>query len=554
MVSSIAPVYRNDFLEGVVGLDATVKIIIDEVLNLQLPWNAYAVLIDRQGTLLALPPEGEKDWGLRELTDHSYEHAIMQDTFKPDDFNIHLREDTRIFSESLKTSPTDLVEQDMAGDKKLISYSEVAGTGWDFAIIVSEKEIYREANNIQQRFERVGLIMLCTLIVFYILFFLFLYRKSFQLSKKISNPLIELAGVIESIGSGNYQQEPMDFDVSEMQQTSHGLVTMASRLEESRDNLEAARKSLETLNAELELRVENRTAELKHANIQLGEEKAEQQRLIDELHTTQTQLVQSEKMASLGMLAAGVAHEINNPLGYIISNIESLKEYFDSITKLISKFEEAAVSTELAGKFTEYKEAFKYGYINEDLPELISDITEGTMRVRKIVEGLRDFSHPGDTSWQVTDINDCIASTLSLSNNEIKFKAEVEKDLAELPKIRCIPSQINQVLLNIFVNAAQAMEHMGLIRVGSREENGGVTVEISDNGSGISKETMMHIFDPFFTTKEIGKGTGLGLSLSYGIIQSHRGKIDVDSEVGKGTTFKIWLPVDPEKVQQEHRQ
>jgi signal transduction histidine kinase len=279
----------------------------------------------------------------------------------------------------------------------------------------------------------------------------------------------------------------------------------------------------------------------------LKKEQEEQLTLIKKLEETQNQLMQSDKLASIGQLAAGVAHEINNPIGYVYSNLGTLRNYVNDIFSLLECYEQAESSItneEVLTRIKVLKEKLDIIFMKDDLGALMDESKDGITRVKNIVQSLKDFSH-ADTldEWREADLLQGLNSTLNIVNNEIKYKAEVVKDYGNIPAIECLPSQLNQVFMNILINAAHAIEDHGTIRIQSLQRNDEVCIEISDTGKGIAPEHIHKIFDPFFTTKPIGKGTGLGLSLSYGIIQKHHGHIDVQSEVGKGTTFKIWLPI-----------
>ena len=266
-----------------------------------------------------------------------------------------------------------------------------------------------------------------------------------------------------------------------------------------------------------------------------------------QLHETQNQLLQSEKMASIGQLAAGVAHEINNPIGYVYSNLGTLEKYLRDVFSVLAAYEsaETSLAPEALGALRELKQKADLEFLREDIGSLMSESKEGITRVKQIVQDLKDFSHVGaQDEWQWADLHQGIDSTLNIVNNEIKYKAQVVKHYGELPEVECLPSQLNQVFLNLLVNAGHAIEERGTItiRSGMADENE-VWVEIADTGKGIAPEHLNRIFEPFFTTKPVGKGTGLGLSLSYGIVQKHGGRIEVESAVGKGTTFRIRLPV-----------
>jgi PAS domain S-box-containing protein len=279
---------------------------------------------------------------------------------------------------------------------------------------------------------------------------------------------------------------------------------------------------------------------------------------LKQLKDTQAQILQAEKMASVGQLAAGIAHEINNPTGFVSSNLKTLVDYLNDINRLIKEYrmlitdltdndaEDKITSStkkrldQISGIETE----IDLDFIMNDVLDLINDCREGTKRIKKIVLDLKDFAHPGEDKLQATDINKGIESTLNVVWNELKYKATVTKEYGDLPVVKCYPQQLNQVFMNIFVNAAQAIEKRGEIRISTRADNGSVEVRIRDTGVGIPKENISKIFDPFFTTKEVGKGTGLGMNIVYNIIKKHNGTIDVESEVGKGTTFIIKIPVD----------
>ncbi len=288
--------------------------------------------------------------------------------------------------------------------------------------------------------------------------------------------------------------------------------------------------------------------ELKNLSLRLHREHTELKKALNNLKTTQNQLLQSEKMASIGQLSAGIAHEINNPLGFITSNIQTLGDYFNKISRMVISLEQAIDSTgdtALVNKKRQLMEQFRFSYLKEDVTDLISESLEGSSRVMAIVKNLKEFSHVDDSEWIYSDLSKGLDSTLRIINNEIKYTATIEIDYAKAtPKVYCQPMQLNQVFLNLLVNASQAIAKNGVIRVRVQPVSGEkVKIQIQDNGTGILKENLSLIFEPFFTTKPIGSGTGLGLSVSYGIVKAHGGTIDVDSEVGYGTTFTLTLPV-----------
>jgi two-component system NtrC family sensor kinase len=270
--------------------------------------------------------------------------------------------------------------------------------------------------------------------------------------------------------------------------------------------------------------------------------------LNSKLSAAQDKLVQSEKLASIGQLAAGVAHEINNPIGYIFSNFTTLEKYLGDLFEMLQAYEEAEQTlgnSPVAAKLRTLREQVELDFLKEDIPTLMAESKEGITRVRKIVQDLKDFSRvDANQEWAWVNLHRGIDSTLNIVNNEIKYKADVVKEYGTLPDVECLASELNQVFMNLLVNAAHAIrDERGTITIRSGTHDDKVWVEVADNGSGISSENLGRIFDPFFTTKPIGKGTGLGLSLSYGIVQKHHGQIEAKSELGVGTTFRLTLPV-----------
>ncbi|MDP4027834.1 MAG: ATP-binding protein [Gallionella sp.] len=297
-----------------------------------------------------------------------------------------------------------------------------------------------------------------------------------------------------------------------------------------------------------EIEAQQRMVELTRANAELRELNAK-------LAQAQNQLMQSEKMASIGMLAAGVAHEINNPMGYIQSNLGALETYIKKFLAVLDAYEKVELSmpdkNELFAGLAELKKDWEIAYLKQDVVALLSESHEGVDRVKSIVESLKDFSRIDiEEKWRQEDIHHGLDSTLGVIWNELKYKCEVAKEYGVLPPVECLLAQLNQVFMNLLVNAAQAIETHGTITIRTGHEGDKVWVEVRDTGKGIPPEDIPHLFDPFFTTKPVGKGTGLGLSVSYSIVEKHHGKIEVHSETGKGSTFRVWLPVRQPDVEE----
>ena len=272
------------------------------------------------------------------------------------------------------------------------------------------------------------------------------------------------------------------------------------------------------------------------------------QREVDERKQLESQLVQSEKLASLGQLAAGVAHEINNPIGFVSSNLGTLDGYFQQLQEMLDAYGQAETliqAGEWAERLQQVRERIELDFLREDIPLLIKESKDGINRVGRIVRDLKDFSRvDANQEWQWINLQQGIESTLNIVANELKYKADVLREYQVLPDIECLPSQINQVFMNLIVNASQAIgPERGTLTLRTGHAAQSVWIEVQDTGSGIAPQNLQKIFDPFFTTKPVGQGTGLGLSLSYGIIKKHRGEITVRSEVGVGTTFRVELPI-----------
>ncbi len=274
-----------------------------------------------------------------------------------------------------------------------------------------------------------------------------------------------------------------------------------------------------------------------------------QRALNRKLENAQNQLLQAEKMASIGQLAAGVAHEINNPIGFVTSNMGTLGTYLGELFAIVDAAEAAEAGTSHPEDFAAVRAAraaCDFNFLRQDIGQLLNETREGLERVRKIVQDLKDFSRVGEVAWQWADLHQGLDATLNIVRNEIKYHCTIVKHYGTLPQVYCLPPQLNQVFMNLLLNAGQAIEGKGEITI-STEAVGddAVRISIADTGRGIPPEHLNRIFDPFFTTKPVGQGTGLGLSLAWGIVRRHGGCIEVSSTPGHGSTFTITLPVRP---------
>ncbi|MBD2511621.1 sensor histidine kinase [Nostoc muscorum FACHB-395] len=359
-------------------------------------------------------------------------------------------------------------------------------------------------------------------------------------SRWIAHPILRLNQTTQAIAFGDLQQTLQEGNIDELNTLGHSFNHMAGQLRESFI-------ALENSNAELEARVEQRTVELKTA--------------MGELQRTQAQVVQSEKMSSLGQLVAGIAHEINNPVNFIHGNITHLDEYTQNLLQMIYLYQERYSSHD--PEIQALAEEIDLEFLIEDLQKILPSMKMGTERIRNIVRSLRNFSRMDEAEFKAVDIHEGIESTLLILQHRLKDKPdrpaiEVVKDYGNLPQVECYPGQLNQVLMNVLVNAMDALDELDIKRTSQQiEENPSqitirtsvvdsqsIEIAIADNAQGMPESVQSRIFDPFFTTKPVGKGTGMGMAISYQIItEKHGGKLLCFSSLGQGSNFIIQVPI-----------
>jgi signal transduction histidine kinase len=351
----------------------------------------------------------------------------------------------------------------------------------------------------------------------------------FWRARRFVQPLEELQSTMHTIvDRGDLSQRVPAGSADEVGQLGEAFNRMIGQLQVQDDALQA--EVAERRRAEDELRAAN--ASLRNT--------------LEALQTTQAQLVQSEKMASLGQLAAGVAHEINNPVGFVKSNIGTLRTYSQNLLSLLDRYEATIGSAELEAArlaLAAFRQQIDMDFVRSDLLVLLDESEEGLVRIAKIVADLKDFSHVDRQEIELIDFNVMLDKVINVAWNELKYKAEVIRDYGVLPPLSCFPGRLGQVFMNLLVNAAQAMTDKGEIRIQTAVAGEDLVVEVSDTGSGIAPEILGKIFDPFFTTKPVGRGTGLGLHIAYTIVEAHQGHLGVTSVVGQGTTFTVRLPL-----------
>ncbi len=355
----------------------------------------------------------------------------------------------------------------------------------------------------------------------------------------------------DSISTGDFSNARVDIrGKDEVAEVAAAFNTLADKLELQNQQTLVYQNELKAFNSKLEELVEKRTEQLATKNSEL-------QSTFDELKLAQQQLIQTEKMASMGQLAAGLAHEINNPVGFVKSNVGSLSRYthsFIQLHALVNELMHSGDTSERDQLIEDLKalcENEDFDFISEDAKELLIDIKEGLARVIDIVQNMSVFSRVDSDAKQIFNVNRCIETTAKMAKKQIERQGSIKLILGKLPDTLINVGKINQVLTNLIVNAAQAIEENGQVIVKSRQEGDKLKITVVDTGKGIAEAHLERIFDPFFTTKPEGEGTGLGLSISFDIVKEHGGQLSVSSKVGKGTIFTIILPVVNESAAQE---
>ncbi len=364
---------------------------------------------------------------------------------------------------------------------------------------------------------------------------------SLLLGTYLTRQLMVLQLAAKQVSQGDYSLKLKVDNGDEVGEVALAFNQMASVLKESQQTRDRYENELVELNQTLEQRVTRRTEKI---NAQYEELKVTHRQLAD----AQAKLLQAEKLASIGQLSAGIAHEINNPISFVHSNAHSLSKYIDTYQELLGMYRMAfeAGPEEMAAtkdKIAAYEAAEDIDFVTEDINTLITDTIDGTVRVQEIVKGLRDFSHTNHDTKMPCDVIECTESTLRILTAELKNRCRVITEFEPIPPVLANRGELNQVIMNLLVNAGQSMDEFGEVLVTTKVQGDRVVLSIKDNGKGIEAENISKLFDPFFTTKPVGEGTGLGLSISYGIIKDHDGTIVVDSKPGQGTTFSVCLPI-----------
>ncbi|MFZ5974727.1 MAG: ATP-binding protein [Bacillota bacterium] len=600
MASSIAPVYNGDFLEGVVGIDVTVSNITGQLLNMDIPWGGYGILLSNDGTILALPEEGEKDWGLTELTDHHYDEAIKQDTFKPDQFNLYKMKDLSGFAGKLQENPSGLSTVMINNDPKVVSWQTIGETGWKYLVIVPESNIYAKVNDMSANLFYIGLTMIGGLIVFYCVFFYVLYKRSRRMSLNISKPLVEINNMVERIGNGNYYQDEPDLQVKELKDTAVLLTKMGRQLGIANENLLETRDALEKREAYLQALVNSvddvicevdgngvcsNVRAKEPCNLAIKYKKGEKQNI--------REIFDENSAAYLDKIKKVIETGEPETIEYRCETIKGIR-WFQARMGLVDNGSDTVVVS--ARDITERKEMEQSLIIAKDEAEKASQaksqfLSSMSHELRTPLNAVLGFAQilemdsaaPLDESQkesvgeikkagnhllelinEVLDLSKIESGEMKISIEPVRIDLIMEETLALVKPIAekygitvethpCTDDnyvladnlRIKQVLINLLSNAVKYNKENGRVFYACEKAGGNIRFYVEDTGKGIPKEEIEAIFEPFHrldATRSVEEGTGIGLTLVKQLMQLMGGRIGVESEEGRGSRFWIELP------------
>jgi len=582
MTSCIAPVYFGDFLEGVVGADVTVSTIINDVLDLKIPWDGYGLLISRTGTIIALPKTGESDWGLREFTSHPYSEAIQKDTFKPSDFNLFDRSNNATLSKALRNQPSGMVHADLNG-KRIVSWATIPETGWKLLVTVPESNVYATSQLLASRLNKLAWLMVGGMLVFYIVFFSILFRRARQMSEFISQPLEQIDNMVKSVAAGQYQQIAPEFPVAELSRTGQGIVQMGSQLDEASKSRELAEYALVELSRQLQsvfdlspggfISIDNQLEVVlvnpafcrmtgSEARDWLGlQEESLWQKLakltqhdtiaLNQQHSFRLELLRPTKRVLLCAIRSA-SQDNTLSAGKVIYMHDMTREA--EVDRMKSQFL-ATAAHELRTPLTSVM-GYSELLINQMVPQemhqaALQNIVDQSKWLIKIINELLDLTTIEGKGISDFNIKNYPADLLVIETLSM-FKIPPHRNqllcntLADL-NVSVDAEKFKTALFNVLDNAYKFSTDGEISMRMVQEVSDGVArvgVITEDNGIGMTDEQVEHVFDRFWRADTTGNipGTGLGMSIANEIIRLQGGSIEIKSSTSKGTSVILWLP------------
>lgn len=612
MASAIAPVYTDDFLEGVVGIDITIDTIVTEVLDLDIPWNGYGVLVGEDGTILALPEQGEETWGLNELKEHSYSTAIYEDTFKPEKYNIYKREELKKLSKCVQEAENGMELIHLNHTNQLVSWSTIPETGWKLFVVVQEDHIFENVNAMNKQLVKIGAYMIAGLILFYILFFAVLYKNSRRMSLNISKPLFRMNKMVKEIGGGNYYQKAPEFSVLELEETANELSKMGAKFGDTTRRLRVTQDELKQHEADLRALVYSIDDVIikfdlngKVLNIWTNDEKKNLlfpskdivgknvSELMEEKDSIQLQaallkVTKEEKpiMFEYEIIIDGKGRwfqgrfspilengEFQGAVSFTARDINVRKEMEESLILAKEEAEKASkakseflssMSHELRTPmnailgFSQLLEIDESEPLTESQRESVEEIIKAGEHLLTLINDVLDLSQIESGSYSVhlepIRVESILKEVISLSSPFAatrRISIESRYDTSKETFILADRTRLKQVLLNLLYNAVKYNKDDGNISVKCTQVEDKVRITITDTGVGISESMLETIFEPFYRvpTNINIEGTGIGLTVCKQLIDLMNGLIEVSSVEGEGSSFSIELPLFEDSIE-----
>ncbi len=602
MASAIAPVYDGNFLEGVVGIDVTVSTIVKQILKLEIPYEGYGILVSKDGNIMALPEKGEADWGLDELTDHHYDEAIMQDTFKPDQFNLYKRDDIKTFYKDVAANKMGFSTIRVNGNPKVVSWATISETGWKLLIIVPEKNIYEKVDRLSHKMFQIGTLMIAGLFLFYCIFFFILSRKAKRMSLNISRPLTEINGIVEKIGEGHYYQQEPDMNVKELKDTTANLIKMGRQLGEANSDLMDAQEKLRKRESDLNALVNSiddvivtvdengrfLNAWAKERDNLSNSYLNSSANTIGDIFDIETASLYQTKIKQIidTGISDCVEYSVQTNKGYKwfqarISLVDDKERTAvvsaRDITQRIEMEKSIILAKEEAEKANKAKSQFLSNMSHELRTPLnavlgfaqVLQMDTGTpldeLQSQSVKEILKAGNHLLTLINEVLDLAKIESGKLSLSIEPVQIVPMIEETLTIIKPmaeqygihinqffeecnkdyILADRTRIKQVLINLLSNAIKYNKENGQVTFYCEKNMGSIRINVLDTGIGIEESELNNIFQPFHRISNLDRvieGTGIGLTVAKQLIELMNGSIGVNSQVGSGSHFWIDLP------------